>query len=65
MSPKKDKKEDEEPAGRIYNTVMPEAEAVEETPRKEEKVETKPKAPSAEDEDDWSAVPAFLRRGKK
>jgi len=65
MTPKKDKKEDEEPAGRIYNTVMPEAEAVEEAPRKEEKAETKPKAPSAEDEDDWSAVPAFLRRGKK
>ena len=65
MASKKDKKEEEEPAGRIYNTVMPNTDTPEEPVRKEEKLDTKPKAPSVDDEDEWSAVPAFLRRGKK
>lgn len=70
MSPKKEKKEEEEgTAGRIYNTVMPDAEtaAPEEKPasKKEVVADTTPKAPSTEDDDEWSAVPAFLRRGKK
>ena len=68
MTARKDKKEREEEevaTGRIYNTVMPDAVREEEEPRKEDRQETKPKSPSAEDEDEWSAVPAFLRRGKK
>lgn len=68
MAQKKEKKEEEEPAGRIYNTVMPDStpeEAPAATAKKQEAPETTPKAPSAEDEDEWSAVPAFLRRGKK
>ena len=63
------KKKEEEPAGRIYNTVMPDS-APEEAPapapsKKDAAADTTPKAPTAEDDDDWSAVPAFLRRGKK
>jgi cell division protein FtsZ len=59
---KKEKKEDE--VGRIYNTVMPR----DEEEKKEEKAERtalKDTVPKAEEEDDWSAVPAFLRRSKK
>lgn len=65
MNSKKQKDEEE---GRIYNTVMPaqeEEKEEEEAPQKETtKKETTPK-PVSEEEDDWSAVPAFLRRGKK
>lgn len=57
---KKEKKEDEG-VGRIYNTVMPR----EEDEKKEEKIEKRETVPKAEAEDDWSAVPAFLRRSKK
>lgn len=66
MSSKK-KDEEEEKTGRIYNTVMPSEPEVEEKEEKKEapaKREVTPKAVD-EDEDDWSAVPAFLRRGKK
>jgi len=68
MGGKKDGKKEtpEEEGGRIYNTVLPEAEAQEES--KEErgaaKKGTTPK-PVSEDDDDWGAVPAFLRRNKK
>lgn len=67
-SNKKDKKEDEDRSGKIYNTVMPEdvkpeeADEVEEAPSR--KKETTPKADD-HDEDDWGAVPAFLRRSRK
>lgn len=67
-STKKDKKEEEDTSGRIYNTVMPDAEVVAEEPAEVKEVatdDTTPKAPTAEDDDEWSAVPAFLRRGKK
>lgn len=63
----KKKDEDEEKTGRIYNTVMPSEPDVEEKEEKKEapaKRDVAPK-PVDEDEDDWSAVPAFLRRGKK
>ena len=61
------KKEEEDTTGRIYNTVMPEVEVVpeEKVEKKDDPSETTPKAPTAEDDDEWSAVPAFLRRGKK
>lgn len=60
MAPKKEKqREEEDRPHRIYNTVMPEETVKDE----EERKETMPKA--ATEEDDWSAVPAFLRRGKK
>lgn len=59
-SSKKEKKEED---GRIFNTIMPtpmkDDDAV--APVKREEPTPKP----ADDEDDWSAVPAFLRRGKK
>jgi cell division protein FtsZ len=67
IHPKKEKKDDDESVGRIYNTVMPDAAPLEEmpTPKKENAETTTPKAPASEEDDDWSAVPAFLRRGKK
>lgn len=60
---KKEKKEDES-IGRIYNTVMP-REDEEKKEDRVERVEKKETVPKAELEDDWSAVPAFLRRSKK
>lgn len=64
MTGKKAKEEEE--VGRIYNTVMPSDPEPETKEEKKEaaKRDTTPKA-ADEDEDDWSAVPAFLRRGKK
>jgi cell division protein FtsZ len=56
---------DDDAIGRIYNTVMPREE---DEAKKDEKVErstVKETVPKAEEEDDWSAVPAFLRRSKK
>lgn len=64
ITPKKGKeREEDERPGRIYNTSMPNEEEAptqkdEEAPRK-----TTPKA--AEEDDDWAAVPAFLRRSRK
>ena len=57
---KKDKKEDE---GKIFNSMMPTPARDEETvpPVKRQEPEPKP----ADDDDDWGAVPAFLRRNKK
>jgi cell division protein FtsZ len=57
---KKDKKEDE---GKIFNTIMPTPARDEETvpPVKREEPTPKP----VDDDDDWGAVPAFLRRNKK
>ncbi len=63
LSGKKDKRvEEEERPGRIYNTVLPGAT---EEPQKvtEEDKKTTPKA--VDEDDDWSAVPAFLRRSRK
>jgi len=57
---KKEKKEEE---GKIFNTIMPSPLKDEETvaPVKREDPTPKP----LDEEDDWSAVPAFLRRSKK
>ena len=62
---KKEKKEDEEKTGRIYN-VMPMREE-EEKEGKVERVEKKDTTPKpAGEEDEWGMnVPAFLRRNKK
>lgn len=63
MAPKK--KEEESTIGKIYNTVAAPKEKDEEAvpPISEKKSEP---APKIEDEDDdWSGVPAFLRRSKK
>lgn len=64
---KKDKKEvaDEDSSGRIYNTVLPETTEEEEKPQKNDtaKKGTTPKA--VDEDDDWGAVPAFLRRSRK
>lgn len=69
MSAKKDKRsnqnDDEERAGKIYNTVLP-SEAGEETEApKEDQTQKKTTPKSVEEDDDWSAVPAFLRRSRK
>lgn len=68
MGGKKDGKKEphDEESGRIYNTVLPDAEP-EESEKEERgaaKKGTTPKPPTDED-DDWGAVPAFLRRNKK
>jgi len=65
-NPKKDAKKEvheDEPSGRIYNTVMPEPAPEEEVEMPQTKKGTTPKPP--EEDDDWGAVPAFLRRNKK
>jgi cell division protein FtsZ len=66
LGSKKEKKE-EDSMGKIYNTVMPSprpVEADEETVAPVRRSDPIPKAASDED-DEWSAVPAFLRRGKR
>lgn len=62
IAPKK-KEEEASTIGRIYNTVASSAKDEESVPP----IATqKPDpAPKAEDDDDWSGVPAFLRRSKK
>lgn len=57
-APKKEKKEDE---GKIFNTIMPAAKDEEVVAPVRKEPEPKP----ADDDDDWGAVPAFLRRNKK
>lgn len=54
----KEKEKDEEPVGKIYNTPI--------VPIKEEPktVDPKPKPEDKTDDDDWGAVPSFLRRPK-
>jgi cell division protein FtsZ len=64
LTPKKEKKAEDEDRGRIYNTIAPSpTRDVDDVPavKREEPV---PK-PVDEDDDEWSAVPAFLRRNKK
>ncbi len=65
IAPKKGKErvdEDERP-GRIYNTGMP---SEEEAPAQKEEEAPRKTTPKAVDEDDdWAAVPAFLRRSRK
>jgi len=70
MTGKKDKKDaqgEDTQSGRTYNTALPESAAEVDTKAKEEshdgKKGTTPKA--ANDDDDWGAVPAFLRRSRK
>ncbi len=65
LGAKKDKKEKEDENGKIYNTIMPTPLRDEETvaPAKHQMEEPAPKP--VDDDDDWSAVPAFLRRSKK
>lgn len=65
---KKDKKEtpDEETGGRIYNTILPETESEGEDKDSSSDKTKKSTTPKAVDEDDdWGAVPAFLRRNRK
>jgi cell division protein FtsZ len=60
-APKKEKKEDE---GKIFNAIMPASVKDEEVVAPAKREEPKP-VPMDEEDDDWSAVPAFLRRNKK
>ena len=61
MTPKK--KEEDTSMGKIYNTIMPASKDEEAVPPISEK---KPEPmPKIDDDDDWSGVPAFLRRSKK
>ncbi|XKT74161.1 MAG: cell division protein FtsZ [Patescibacteria group bacterium UBA2163] len=69
-TPKKEEKSEEvkEETGRIYNTALPEVDAeenAEKTSSADEKKGTRPKPVTDEDDDDWGAVPAFLRRNRK
>ena len=52
---------DEEKKGKIFNSIP----TPPSTPKTEPKPMTEEKKPVIEEEDDWSAVPAFLRRSKK
>ncbi len=68
LGAKKEKKEEEQPIGKIFNTVMPSpkaAELDEEAVMPVRREDPAPKAAAADDDDEWSAVPAFLRRGKR
>lgn len=61
MAPKK--KEEDTSMGKIYNTIMPASKDEEAVPPISEK---KPEpTPKVDEDDDWSGVPAFLRRSKK
>ncbi|MEK7613748.1 MAG: cell division protein FtsZ [Patescibacteria group bacterium] len=63
---KKERREatvEEERSGRIYNTVLPSDEVTEKTSPEESSKKTTPKA--SDEDDDWGAVPAFLRRSRK
>lgn len=66
LGTKKEKKE-EEPLAKIYNTVIPSARSIEldeEAVAPVKRSEPTPK-PAADDDDEWTAVPAFLRRNRK
>jgi cell division protein FtsZ len=59
-----EKREDKKEKGRIFNSmssVLPIKDIKEKAPVMEEKKEV---APKIDDDDDWGAVPAFLRRSK-
>ncbi len=58
---KKDKKEED---NKIFSTIMPTPAKDEETVPPVKRQEPEPK-PVQDDDDDWGAVPAFLRRNKK
>ncbi len=62
MTPKKEKKE-EDMAGKLYNSIMAPKDEEAVPPIAQQKPEPAPKP--ADDDDDWGAVPAFLRRSKK
>lgn len=65
IAPKKGKErtEEDERPGRIYNTSMPAEE--EATPPREEEAPRKTTPKAVDEDDDWAAVPAFLRRSRK
>ncbi len=68
LGAKKEKKEPEEaPVGKIYNTVMPAATraVVDDMDTVPAAKREEPAPKPIEEDDEWSAVPAFLRRGKK
>lgn len=69
IAPKREKTRDaeEDRGGRIYNTVLPaQTEEVTERASKEDEQPAKKTTPkSVEEDDDWGAVPAFLRRSRK
>src|SRR3989344_5915499 len=66
LGAKKDKKEKEdESAGKIYNTAIPTPLRDEETVAPVRRQQEEPTPKPMEEDDDWSAVPAFLRRSKK
>lgn len=61
---REEKREDKKEKGRIFNSmssVLPIKDIKEKAPVMEEKKEV---APKIDDDDDWGAVPAFLRRSK-
>lgn len=60
VAPKKEKKEDD---NKIFNTIMPTPVVKDEEAVAPARIEPTPKP--ADDDDDWGAVPAFLRRNKK
>ncbi len=60
VTPKKEKKEDD---NKIFNTIMPTPAVKDEEAVAPARIEPTPKP--ADDDDDWGAVPAFLRRNKK
>jgi cell division protein FtsZ len=61
-----EKKEEvkEEPRRRIFNTVSPTPTPVRDIKEKAPVLEEKKEKPVIDDDDDWGAVPAFLRRSK-
>jgi cell division protein FtsZ len=54
---------DERPKGKIFNTISSAPQKEMPKPVEEKKKEPQP-APTPEEDDDWNAVPAFLRRSK-
>jgi cell division protein FtsZ len=56
----------EKPAGKIFNSLTTKKEEIKEEIKKPEPIAEEPKKKSVleEDEDEWGAVPAFLRRSK-
>lgn len=59
----RDVEETPAPKGKIFNTISHEKPPMKE-PEQMKKPTGTPPAPPVEDDDDWSAVPAFLRRSK-
>ena len=65
LTPKKEKKDDEANRGRIFSTVIPSPAKDEDDVPAVKREEPAPKPATSDEEDEWSAVPAFLRRGRK